>query len=66
MQENLYATNNTDYEHLLSLGFSEAEATRLVHMRDHVTEQVEYREMVEEIHRLNFLRWLVENKRIRE
>ncbi|HZS78936.1 MAG TPA: hypothetical protein VFA41_20165 [Ktedonobacteraceae bacterium] len=66
MQENLYATNNTDYTRLLSLGFSEAEATRLVHMRDHVTEQVEYREMVEEIHRLNFLRWLVENKRIRE
>ena len=64
MPENLYATNNADFEYLLSLGFSETEATRLVYMKDHVTEQTEYREMVEELHRLDFMRWLVEHDRL--
>jgi hypothetical protein len=64
MPENLYATDNADFEHLLSLGFSETEATRLVYMKDHVTEQTEYREMVEELHRLDFMRWLVEHDRL--
>ncbi len=64
MSENLYATDNADFEYLLSLGFSETEATRLVYMKDHVTEQTEYREMVEELHRLDFMRWLVEHDRL--
>jgi len=64
MPENLYATNNADFERLLTLGFSETEATRLVYMKNHVTEQVEYREMVAEQHRLKFMRWLVENNRL--
>ena len=64
MPENLYATDNADFEHLLSLGFSETEATRLVYMKDHVTEKTEYREMVEELHRLDFMRWLVEHDRL--
>ena len=64
MPENLYATDNADFEHLLSLGFSETEATSLVYMKDHVTEQTEYREMVEELHRLDFMRWLVEHDRL--
>jgi hypothetical protein len=64
MTENLYATDNTDFEHLLSQGFSEIEATRLVYMKDHVIEQTEYREMVEEQHRLGFIRWLVEHDRL--
>jgi hypothetical protein len=64
MPENLYATDNADFEYLLSLGFSETEATRLVYMKDHVTEQTEYREMVEELHRLDFMRWLVEHDRL--
>jgi hypothetical protein len=64
MPENLYATDNADFENLLSLGFSETEATRLVYMKDHVTEKTEYREMVEELHRLDFMRWLVEHDRL--
>ncbi len=39
MPENLYTTDNADFENLLSLGFSEIEATRLVYMKNHVTEQ---------------------------
>ncbi len=64
MPEHLYATDNADFEHLLSLGFSENEALRLVYMKNHVTEQIEYREMVEEQHRLGFIRWLVEHDRL--
>jgi hypothetical protein len=64
MPENLYATDNADFEYLLSLGFSETEATRLVYMKDHVAEKTEYREMVEEQHRLDFMRWLVEHDRL--
>ena len=64
MPENLYATDNADFEHLLSLGFSEIEAQRLVYMKNHVSEHSEYREMVEEQHRLGFIRWLVEHDRL--
>ena len=64
MPENLYATDNADFERLLTLGFSEVEATRLVYMKNHVTEQSEYREMLEEQHRLDFLRWLIEHDRM--
>ncbi|MGZ3612139.1 MAG: hypothetical protein ACXWOL_19275 [Ktedonobacteraceae bacterium] len=64
MPENLYATDNADFERLLTLGFSEAEATRLVYMKNHVNEQTEYREMLEEQHRLGFIRWLIEHDRM--
>ena len=64
MPENLYATDNADFERLLNLGFSEAEATRLVYMKNHVSEQTEYREMLEEQHRLAFIRWLIEHDRM--
>jgi len=64
MPENLYATDNADFERLLTLGFSEAEATRLVYMKTHMTEQIEYREMLEEQHRLGFIRWLIEHDRM--
>jgi hypothetical protein len=64
MPENLYATDNADFERLLTLGFSEAEATRLVYMKKHVSEQTEYREMLEEQHRLGFIRWLIEHDRM--
>ena len=64
MPEHLYATDNADFEHLLAQGFSETEATRLVYMKDHLLEQLEYCELVEEIRRLSFIRWLVENDRI--
>jgi len=64
MREHLYATENADFALLLSLGFSQEDATRLVYMKSHVTEQVEYREMVSERRRLNFIRWLVEHDRL--
>ncbi len=64
MTENVYATDNADFEHLLSLGFSETEATQLVYMKNHMTEQSEYRELVEEQHRLDFIRWLIEHDRL--
>ncbi len=44
MPENLYATDRADFEHLLTLGYTEVEATRLVYMKNHVTEKTEYRE----------------------
>ena len=66
MPEHVYATNNADYARLRALGFSELVATRLIYMKNHVTEEVEYREMVEERHRLNFVRWLIEHKRLGE
>ncbi len=64
MPEHLYATDNADIERLLSLGFTEAEAARLVYMKEHVHEQVEYRELVEEARRFAFIRWLIETGRI--
>ncbi|MFL5588197.1 MAG: hypothetical protein ACJ797_12895 [Ktedonobacteraceae bacterium] len=64
MSEHLYTTDNTDFERLLSLGFSEIEASRLVYMKSHVTEEIEYREILEESRRLNFIRWLIENNRL--
>jgi hypothetical protein len=64
MAEQFYATGHTDFQHLLSLGFSEFQAERLIHMKDHVTEQGEYREMLEENRRLEFIRWLIENNRM--
>jgi hypothetical protein len=64
MPENLYTTDNADFEYLLSLGFSENEATQLVYMKNHMSEQSEYREVVEEQHRLGFIRWLIENDRM--
>lgn len=64
MPEHLYATDNTDFEFLCSIGFSENQAEMLIHMKDHMTEQIEYREMIEENRRLNFIRWLVEHDRL--
>ncbi|HLG61844.1 MAG TPA: hypothetical protein VKY19_07920 [Ktedonosporobacter sp.] len=64
MSEQSYTTENTGLQDLLSMGFSEIEAMRLIYMRDHVTEEIEYREMVEESRRLNFIRWLIEHDRL--
>jgi hypothetical protein len=66
MEEHLYAADNVDFERLLSLGFSETEVSRLVYMKSHFTEEIEYREMVEESRRLNFIRWLLEHDRLSE
>ncbi|TMD59595.1 MAG: hypothetical protein E6I91_20050 [Chloroflexi bacterium] len=64
MPERLYATDNTDFDRLLSLGFSANEASRLVYMKSHVNDEVEYREMIAENRRLNFIRWLIEHDRL--
>jgi hypothetical protein len=64
MPEHSYATENADFQNLRAMGFSETEAAQLVHMKDHVTEHIEYKEIVEESRRLNFMRWLIEHDRI--
>jgi hypothetical protein len=64
MPEHSCATDNADFQSLLSMGFTESEAAKLVHMKDHVTEQIEYREILEESRRLKFIRWLLEHDRI--
>ncbi|MBV9712155.1 MAG: hypothetical protein JO011_14705 [Ktedonobacteraceae bacterium] len=65
MPDHPYTTNgSTDFQRLLSSGFSEDEAELLIHMKNHVAEQSEYREMVEESRRLNFIRWLVDHDRM--
>ena len=64
MPDNIYATDSADFARLLVQGFSELEATRLVYMKSHVSEEVEYREMIEESRRLNFVRWLIEHDRL--
>jgi hypothetical protein len=64
MPEHTYATNNADFKRLCEQGFTEDEAAKLIHMRDHFVERTEYREMVEEQHRLDFMRWMVEHDRI--
>ena len=64
MPEHYYATDEKDFQRLLSMGFSEIEASRLVYMKNHVDEQTEYREMLEESRRLDFIRWLIEHDRM--
>jgi hypothetical protein len=63
MPEHL-TTNDADFEHLRDLGFTHAEAAELAYMKSHVNEEIEYREMIEENRRLNFVRWLIEHKRL--
>ena len=64
MPEHSYATGGTEFQRLQSLGFTENEAERLIHMKEHVSEQVEYREMLQESRRLSFIRWLVDHDRM--
>lgn len=64
MPENTYLTENADFDHLHAQGFTAEEIAKLSYMKDHVADQVEYREMQEQQHRLDFIRWLVEHDRI--
>ena len=57
MPESFYATEGSDLERLLSMGFSDSEAERLIHMKDTVSEQPEYRELLAESRRLDFVPW---------
>ena len=65
MPESFYATEGSDLEQLLAQGFSGDEAEKLIHMKDHVSEQAEYRELIAESRRLDFVRWLIEHNRIK-
>ena len=64
MADPLTTDNNIDISRLLAMGFTEVEAENLVYMKNHVNEQSEYREMLEESRRLNFVRWLIEHNRL--
>lgn len=64
MPEHSYATGSPDFQRLLSIGFTEIEALRLIHMKDHVAEQIEYREILQESRRLSFIRWLIDHDRM--
>jgi len=64
MPERSYATGPMGVQRLLAMGFSELEVARLTHMKEHITEQIEYREMLEQSRRLDFMRWLVEHDRL--
>ena len=64
MQEQFYTTEGTDIERLLSAGFSIDEAERMIYMKAHITDQVEYQEMMAESRRLDFVRWLIEHDRM--
>jgi hypothetical protein len=64
MPEQFYATESAEFQYLLSKGFTQDEAQKLLYMKDHVTEHIEYREIIEENRRLNFIRWLIEHDRI--
>ena len=64
MYEQFYTTEGTDIERLLSEGFSSDEAERIIHMKAHITDQVEYQEMFMESRRLDFVRWLIEHDRM--
>ncbi|GHO45477.1 hypothetical protein [Ktedonospora formicarum] len=64
MSEQSYSTHSSTMRRLLADGFTEEEANRLLFMRDHVDEQIEYREMLEESRRLAFIRWLLEHNRM--
>lgn len=64
MAENTFVADSADFGRLRAQGFTEAEIEKLIYMREHVEEQIEYQEMLAEQHRLDFMRWLVEHDRI--
>lgn len=66
MPENTSVTDGADFEGLREQGFTQEEAEKLIFMKEHVAEQIEYREMLVEHYRLAFMRWLVEHDRISE
>jgi hypothetical protein len=64
MAENTSITNQNDFQHLLSQGFTDKEAARLIHMKDNVANHIEYRELLAESRRLSFVRWLIDHNRL--
>ena len=66
MAENKYLTHIAEYEWLSVRGFDEETAARLIHMKEHIAEQIERQEMLAEVNRLEFIRWLFQHDRIPE
>ena len=64
MLENSMMAHRETIERLCTWCFTGAEAIRLMYLKDHLEELIEYRERVEERRRLEFLRWLVEHELI--
>ncbi len=64
MLENRIMAYRENIERLCNWCFTGAEAIRLVYLKDHLEELIEYRERVAERRRLEFMRWLVEHARI--
>jgi hypothetical protein len=51
---------------LIEIGFSQEEAARLAHLRQHLYENVEMRQRLNSDHRLQFARWLFEHGEMHE
>ena len=63
MPEHMYVTDSADFKYLCELGFTEDEATMLIIIKERLEAQRHQQEL-EEQHRLDFIRWLVEHKRL--
>ncbi len=64
MLGNIFIAETADVVSLCERGFTEAEAKKLAYMKEHMGDQVEYQERLEEQHRLDFMRWLIQHDRI--
>ena len=53
-------------DYLVEMGFVWEEATKLLHLRDHLYENTEMRQRMAEDHRMLFARWLFEQGEITE
>jgi hypothetical protein len=64
MKEQSYQIEDGEYQQLLLVGLEEGVIAKLLFMKEHLSEQIEYRELEEESRRLSFIRWLIEHDRI--
>ena len=53
-------------DYLLETGFAWEEATKLLHLRDHLCENAEMRQRMSDDYRMHFVRWLYERGEITE
>jgi len=53
-------------DYLLETGFAWEEATKLLHLRDHLHENAEMRQRMSDDYRMHFARWLYEQGEITE
>jgi hypothetical protein len=64
--ENDTTQNQARLESLMTAGFSWDESVNLLRMREHVYENVEVRQRIENDPRVQFVRWLIENGEMNE